>query len=244
MSPPAPTPGVRIPLSTAHAQALEAAIDQWSKSNLIGTELASALQATIAVHDVDGFDWQRFAKYAFRLAVLCLAMALFGIVTNRASPEVLRRWLSTPSRLRAALTAAVAVAVHGYGAMCQWHHPEQVWANEAMHAVGSVLMALAAWQLAVVVEWRADEAKGWEMRQRRSGWEEADKQWWILLLLSVIYGVTGVLTGSNLIWSCGIVAFGTWFGLVPDSMYVVVDVFLPVNLPGHTTVQTALRIPP
>jgi hypothetical protein len=195
-----------IELTPPQAQAVQAALQQWENTNLISSKLASELLATIQVQE-QGFDWQRFAKYTFRLAIICLAIAVVSILADKAFLKLIKRVLELPAWLRSALTGLAAVGVHIWGYQRSIELPLQVWTNEAVHGLGALLFGLAALQLAENVNRKGD------MQNHRINW--------ILLSLAGIYGVTGVITMSNFIWSCGMIVLGTWFGAMTEYVYVI-----------------------
>ncbi|KAI0125662.1 hypothetical protein BJ170DRAFT_632037 [Xylariales sp. AK1849] len=186
-----------ITLNPAQAQAVEAAVQQWSTSNIISNKLASELLASIQVQE-DSFDWQRFAKYTFRVAIICLAIAVVSIVAGNAFLKLIKRVLELPAWLRSTITAAVAAGVHVWGYQRSIDVPLQVWTNEAIHGLGELTVGLAVVQLAEALD--VDEKK------------HPERLNWILLLLAGIYGGTGVITKSNFIWSCGMIVLSGWFG--------------------------------
>ncbi|KAH8676086.1 integral membrane protein [Xylariales sp. PMI_506] len=188
---------VPIQLPSNHARILQAALQQWSRDDLITDSQAEILQSTIQIQE-ESFDWQNFAKYTFRLALICLFIAVTSILADNAFRKLIRSFLALPAWLRSAATAIGATAVHRWGYNRSFNAPTQVWTNESIHGLGALCFGLAAFQLA---EWLdAREAKNF------------DRLNWVLLLLAGIYGATGLLTGSNFIYSCGMVVLGGWFG--------------------------------
>ncbi|KAH6648609.1 hypothetical protein BKA67DRAFT_538631 [Truncatella angustata] len=219
-----PMTETKLTVSSSQARAVQAAIQQWKNQHLVSSSLASQLLETLNVED--SFDWQRFAKYSFRLAIICLAIAIFSILTDDAFLKLIRRVFSIPAWIRSLCTAAVAATVHYWGYLRQLEQPLQVWTNESAHALGGLIVAVAAWQL---FEWLgapkkrrqltyesglSDEEKGRRIQANKDQYAmQLEVIIWIVLLLAVVYGTTGMLTGSNLIWSTALLVLGTWLGV-------------------------------
>lgn len=195
-----------IELTPPQAQAVQAALQQWKNTKLISPKLASELLGTIQVKE-QSFDWERFAKYTFRLAIICLAIAVVSVLADKAFLKLIRRILELPAWLRSAVTGLAAVGVHVWGYQRSIALPLQVWTNEAVHGLGALLFGVAALQLVENIDDKDDRLR--------------EKLNWILLSLASVYGVTGVVTTSNFIWSCGMIVLGTWFGAMTGYLYVI-----------------------
>lgn len=195
----APTTHKKFTTSASQARVIEAAIEQWADRRLISHSLASQLLASINVED--SFDWQRFAKYTFRLAIICVALALLSALLDDAFMRLIEQILAVPAEVRSLITAAIAAAVHYWGYQRQMEKPRQVWANESVHALGGLVIGLAALQLAEACGYFISGAGSRSMQNLN----------WILLLLATVYGTTGLITKSNLIWSTAMIVLGFWF---------------------------------
>ncbi|KAK8045052.1 hypothetical protein PG993_005076 [Apiospora rasikravindrae] len=144
----AAAPRIPLPLELPARQAkvVQAAIDHWASndSRLVSPQLAAQLRASV---EVRGFPWDAFAKYALRLAVLCLVIAVFSALVEDAFARFWRRVREVPPGVRSMLTAAAGGLVHYYAFYRRQQHQQRVFANEAVHAVGALLFAVAALQL-------------------------------------------------------------------------------------------------
>jgi uncharacterized ion transporter superfamily protein YfcC len=220
-----------LQLGARHAQVVHSAIQHWADSNTISQSQAALLSETIVVQ---GFDWEKFAKYTLRLAVLCLAVAVLSIVFEERFIRLLKRLASLPAWVRSAATAKIAVGIHIFAYRRSQHLPEQKYANEAVHGVGALFFALTAFQLLEQLqEWYIQAAKRKESDVSQSKEEEKDDEkarerkkqeaqercrlrnklvQSVLLGLATVYGAVGVLSGSNFIWSCSMLVLGNFFG--------------------------------
>jgi hypothetical protein len=189
----------QIELTAAQADAVQKALRHWSQSKLIPANLASDLLATVQV--VEGqhaFDWEKFAKYSLRLAVICFAIAVISLVFDGIVPKIIKRIMSLSATLRVIATSALAVAVHVAGYQRSLTTPKEIYFNEAIHSLGVLLFALVALQVGVALE--ANKEKNHSILNG------------IELSLAIVYGTVAVLVQSNFIWSCGMILFGNWFG--------------------------------
>lgn len=204
-----------ITLSSSQAHAVQAAIEQWSNQQLISPSLASQLLSTLDIED--SFDWQRFAKYTFRLAIICLTIAVVSILTDDAFMKLLKRVFSIPAWLRSLLTATMAIGVHYWGYQRQVEKPLQIWTNESVHALGGLVVGLAALQLAEtlgVFDAHRSNSHNKYISKARIERKAMNNLLRILFLLSGIYLTTGLVTRSNLLWSFGMIVLGSWLGAV------------------------------
>ncbi|KAI3343622.1 hypothetical protein F4824DRAFT_15160 [Ustulina deusta] len=186
-------------LTAAEADAVRKALQYWSHSKLIHANMVDDLLATVqVVQEQPDFNWEKFAKYTFRLAVICFAIAVLSLVFNNAVPRIIKRILALPSPVRVTATSALAIATHVWGYQRSLTAPQQIYSTEAVHSLGALLFGLAAVQLAVALE--ADKRQNLHVFHN------------IELSLALVYGASAVLVRSNFIWSCGMVVLGAWFG--------------------------------
>lgn len=189
-----------VELTASQARALQSALRQWSSAKLVSPDLVSDLLATVqVVEEKHDFEWQKFAKYAFRLAILCLAFAGLNIIFELVFPRIIDRILALPVVLRLITTVGAAIAVHAWGYQRSLAKPAERHLNEAIHSLGALVFALAAMQLGKHLECG--------IRTNREVFYA------ILISLASTYGVVAVLVKSNLIWSCGMILLDTWFSL-------------------------------
>ncbi|KAI0460637.1 hypothetical protein F5B21DRAFT_452578 [Xylaria acuta] len=189
----------QLELTAAQADAVQKALRYWSRSKLVSTELVGDLLATIqVVEEEHSFNWDKFAKYTFRLAVICLTIAIVSLVFDEAVPRIIRRILALPATVRVTATSALAVTVLVWGYQRSLTTPQQLYFNEAIHSLGALLFGLAALQLSAALE-----ADGRESRRIFHNIE---------LSLAIVYALSAVLVQSNFIWSCGMIVLGIWLG--------------------------------
>ncbi|KAI8626891.1 hypothetical protein F5Y19DRAFT_444956 [Xylariaceae sp. FL1651] len=188
-----------IDLTAAQADAVQKALRHWSHSKLISSNLVSDLLATIqVVEEPHTFNWERFAKYTFRFAIICFAIAVVSLVFDNVFKKIIKRILALSATMRIIVTSGLAVAMHVWGLQRSIMVPQQQYLNEATHSLGAMLFALTALQLSSTLETNRPENSHILHR--------------IELSLAVVYGSVAVLVQSNFIWSCGMIILGTWFG--------------------------------
>ncbi len=219
-----------IVLEPNQAEGLQSAVQQWSSANIISSKLAAELLSTIEIQE-HSFDWERFAKYSFRLAVLCLAVAVASLIFDKLFLKFMKRLVNLPPALRSAFTAASAIAVHVRAFQRSLDVPQQIYFIEAIHGVGAILFALAALQLGEAIDRWFETAKektgsvekpngknghSPESQKNASRSKAPDHRDAVLklpmLLLFMVYGATGMLAKSNFIWSCGMLVFAAYLG--------------------------------
>lgn len=220
-----------LELGARHAEVVRSAIRHWVDTSTISETQASQLADTIVVQ---GFDWQKFAKYTLRLAVLCLVVAVSSIVFEERFARIYRRIVALPPWLRGAATGVIAVGIHVFAHQRSERLPEQIYANEAIHGVGALFFALAAFQLLEHLKdsfTRAAKSKGASASQSKEEYEDYEKArerkqsearerkrlkhnliQCVLLGLAIVYGTVGILSRSNFIWSCCMLVLGNVCG--------------------------------
>ncbi|KAI1354509.1 hypothetical protein F5Y01DRAFT_273027 [Xylaria sp. FL0043] len=201
----------QLELTAAEADAVYRALRYWSHSKLISADIADQLLETVqVVHEQQhGFNWEGFAKYTFRLAVVCLAIAIISLIFDNVVPRIIERIieriLALPSSVRITATSALAIAAHAWGyqrSLAASSLRQQTYSNEAIHSLGALLFGLAALQLATALE--ADKDENLHVLHN------------IELSLALVYGISAVMVQSNFIWSCGMVVLGVLFGSWTD----------------------------
>ncbi|KAI1094465.1 hypothetical protein F5B19DRAFT_490301 [Rostrohypoxylon terebratum] len=195
-----------VRLTASQAQTVKSALQQWSKVKLINPDLVPDLLTTIQIiEEGHGFPWQKVAKYAFRLAILSLIVAIFGIIFDDVLPKLVKKFLDLPIAVRLTIESGVAIMVHTWGYQRSLVQPEQRYLNEAIHCVGAFVFALAALDLASYLE----SDKDWNRDGLLS----------ILIGLASIYGLVAATVNSTFIWSFGIILLGIWFGSISDEAH-------------------------
>lgn len=220
-----------LELGARHAEVVQSAIRHWVESSTISQSQASLLADTIVVQT---FDWEKFAKYTLRLAVLFFVVAVTSVVFEKRFVRIFRRLVELPPWLRGAATGAIAVGIHLVAHQRSQRLPEQKYANEAIHGVGALFFALAAYQLLEQLnEWftpsmksdigdasqskeeEKDDEKAREKRERevrdRKRLQSNSIQC-VILGLATVYGAVGILSRSNFIWSCCMLVLGNFCG--------------------------------
>lgn len=222
-------------LGARHAEVVQSAIKHWAESSTISEDQASLLVDTIVVK---GFDWEKFAKYTLRLAILCLVVAVTSVVFEKSFLRFYRRLVALPPWLRGSTTDLIGVGVHIFAHQRSQRLPKQKYGNEAVHGVGALLLALAAFQLleqledsfkhsTQAVERAASESKVEEQdderSQKRKKREAKERKQLkrnmvqcVALGLAAVYGAVGILSTSNFIWSCSMMVLGYCCGGMAD----------------------------
>ncbi|KAI1173308.1 hypothetical protein F4777DRAFT_457149 [Nemania sp. FL0916] len=186
-----------LSLTATQADTVQKAVRYWSRSNLISSTLAKDLLGTIqVVEEKHDFDWDKFAKYTFRLAIICFAIAVLTLIFDDVVPKLIKRIIALPASIRITITSALGIAIHIVGYQHSLTTPQQPYLTEAIHSLGALFFGLSALQLFKVYEGKNADVAG-----HRVG-----------LALALVYGATAVLVKSTFIWTCAVIVFGVWFG--------------------------------
>jgi K+-sensing histidine kinase KdpD len=220
----------RLELGARHAEVVQSAIQHWLDTQLLSESEATQLADSITIRT---FDWEKFAKYTLRLAIICLVIAVSSVVLEASFIRLYRRIVALPAWLRGAITALMAVAVHVFAYDRSVKMPRQKYANEGIHAVGALLFALAALQ---VIEQLNESYQQRVKSQGSDGQSEAEKEdeeaarqrrikedrersrlignaiWAVSLGLAAVYATVALLSKSTLIWTCAIMVTSSCIG--------------------------------
>lgn len=212
-----------LELGARHAEVIKSAIKHWVESGSISQDQASLLTDTVVVQS---FDWEKFTKYTLRLAVLCLVVAVTSVVFEDGFLKIYRHLVALPPLMRATITCAIALGFHVVAHRRSRRQPEQTYSNEAIHAIGAIFLALAAFQLIEQLHHLYEQTSQHQENKGCHPSSEADRLdqqrerkkllehsiMGVLFGLATVYGATGVLSSSNLIWSCSMTLLGYCFG--------------------------------
>lgn len=164
---------------------------QWKTEGLLPEAQAGLLANTI---EVQPFDWRRLAKYSFWVALICIVTAVSAAFADRVLIELLERLFEAPHLVKCAGMSALAAGLYWWGTTRRTKHPDRSYSNEAILFLGVLATAAAIYELGRVL----DTGSG---------------HFSLLLLLScIVYGVLGVVMGSNLVWVFALASLGGWMG--------------------------------
>jgi hypothetical protein len=203
-----PLLNARIKLNSNETQLVQSLLEQWRHRQLLSPVICSQLLGTI--EEQDPFDWHRLAKYTFRLSLVCLIIAAISLIFDSAFLELIEKVLEINAYTRAAITMAFSVGIHYLAYRRSQKLPTEVWTNEAIHAVGAIVVSLAALQLAEAVH---------GLKMYNGGVIDVRGRW-VMWLLACAYALIGIATTSNFIWSCGMLTMGIWTAFWVPQRYV------------------------
>lgn len=220
-----------LELGARHAEVVQSAIQHWLDTQLLTPDSATQLTDSITIRT---FDWEKFAKYTLRLAIICLVIAVSSVVLEASFIRIYRRIVALPAWLRGAITALMAVGIHVFAYDRSVKLPRQMYANEGIHAIGALLFALAALQ---VIEQLNDlyyermkrsqgsdeqseaEKEDEEAARQRRIKEDKERSrlignaiWAVSLGLAAVYATVALLSKSTLIWTCAIMVTSSCIG--------------------------------
>lgn len=216
-----------LELGARHAEVVQAALQHWLRSNALSESQATQLADTIVVQT---FDWEKFAKYSLRLAVLFLVVAVSSVVFEKGFLRIYRRIVALPPAVRGAATGVIAVGVHLLAYQRSQTLPQQKYANEAIHAIGAMFFALAAFQLLEQLhesfersrtcegedasQSKAEDGNDEKSRERKKKETKERERLMrnalqgVMLGLATVYATVALASKSNLIWSFAMLVFG------------------------------------
>jgi len=173
------------------AAAVRKAIADWRQGGMIDTALAQRLDQSI---QITRMDWQKLARYAFLVAIICTAISTVSFITDGYLMALLHRLLHMSHAGRCVALFVVAAAIYAAGFRRRRVHPQKVFSNEAVLFFGVLATAAAVVELGEAL-----------------GDHGADPS--LLILLScAVYAVIGFVFRSSLVWLFALVSLGGWLG--------------------------------
>lgn len=200
----------RISLSRKHHAIVTRAVEWWHASGVIDADTRTRLTASISIAP---FDWQRTARYAFGVAILCLVIAVSALLADRVLMELLARIFNAPAAAKCAFFAGASAAIFWYGLFLRKKHPHRVYRNESVFFLGVLALAAAIFFLGVAI----DTGTGHYPL--------------LFLLASVLYALLGLWFPSALVWVFGLLSLGAWMGTETGYVSGHGMYFLGMNFP-------------
>jgi len=205
-----PHPPQRINLPRKHHGIVTQVVDRWREHGVIDEPTRERLKSSLAI---SAFDWQRTARYAFIVAIVCLVIAVGAVLADKVLLALLNRLFNAPAAVKCGFFALIAAGFFRYGLKRRGRQPERVYSNESVFFLGVLALAAAVFFLGVAI----DTGSG-----RYSV---------LFLIASVLYALLGLWFPSALVWVFGLLSLGAWMGtetgyLSGHGMY-----FLGMNYP-------------
>lgn len=179
-----------IEANKKQAKILEDALEQWQQDNLLSPEQAEQLKNHILVPP---FDWQKLARYAFILAIICVVGAVLSILADKFLLEFLFDWIGVEwgGCIFFSLLATIFLV---WGGKKKSHPLEKKLSSEALLAVGGIFAGAAIGLFGSAI----DTGSG---------------HFSILLLMAgVLYGVLAWVYHSVALWYLLLISSTAWFG--------------------------------
>lgn len=191
-------------------QFLSEIIKRWETDETISGETAEKLRNSFSVKP---FDWKRLAKYSFWIAIICGAIALQALITDRSLIEQIEKLFTSSDAGLCISFVLLAGAAYFLGFKRRRRKPEKIFSNEFIIFSGVLFTAASVGYLG-------------RMLDSDSG------HFSLLFLLSfVIYGIIGLWLRSKLVWIFAIISFGSWFGTETGYVSGWGAYFLGMNYP-------------
>jgi hypothetical protein len=200
----------RIALPRKQHAVVVRTIGRWRENAVIDEAADARLRASLSIA---AFDWQRTARYAFVVAIVCLVISVGAIVADDVLMRLLRRLFNSPAAVKCAIFAAVSAAIFWSGLRLRKKHPHRVYSNEAVFFLGVLALAMSILFLGVAID-------------TGSGHYSL-----LFLLASVLYALLGLWFPSALVWVFALLSLGTWMGTETGYVSGYGMYFLGMNYP-------------
>ena len=185
-------------------------VDRWLDAGVIDAQASAKLKNSLAIAT---FDWQKTARYAFIIAVICFVIAVSAVVADRMLMALLERLFSAPALAKCAVFAALAAGIFWGALSIRRRHPHRVYSTEAIFFIGVLALAVSVYFLGVAVGRGSDHYAP------------------LFLLASVLYALLGLWFPSALVWVFALVSLGAWMGTETGYMAGYGAYFLGMNYP-------------
>ena len=118
-------------------------LNQWEKEDLLSSELACKLKDSI---EVETFDWQKLAKFAFWFAIFCFVISagsfVLGPIFKKLVAFISHLFKFIDPKLCSAFAAAgIASLFYFWGLKRRSTHPKTIYKNQAVFFLGILATA-------------------------------------------------------------------------------------------------------
>lgn len=185
-------------------------IERWQDSGVIDHETGARLAASVTSAPL---DFQRSARYAFIIAIICLVIATFALMADRMLMKLLLRLFAAPAAVKCTFFGLVSAALFVYGLGLRNRQPHRVYSNESVFLLGGLALAAALYFLGETLDLGAD-------RYSR-----------LLLLACALYGLLGLWFPSALVWVFGLLCLSGWMGAETGYLSGYGMYYLGMNYP-------------
>ncbi|MDR1708442.1 MAG: DUF2157 domain-containing protein, partial [Candidatus Accumulibacter sp.] len=188
----------RIALPRKQHRIVTRVLDRWRDEEVIDEGTRARLADSISIQP---FDWQKTARYAFIVAVVCFVIAVGALVADHVFYELFG-WLygvfealfESTDAAKCAFLSVVAALLFWFGLHFRKKHPQRIYSNEAVFFVGVLAVAWAIAHLGLAL------ATG-------SGHYSL-----LFLLAAGLYAALGLWLPSALVWVFALLSLGAWLG--------------------------------
>jgi|GEM_PF-31482 uncharacterized membrane protein len=185
-------------------------VAQWQDNGVIDAATGHQLRASLTIAT---FDWQKTARYAFSIAIVCLVIAAGAVAADKVLAELLMRIFKAPAIGKCAFFAVAAAGLFQYGLFLRKKYPHRVYSNEAVFFLGVLTLAGAVFYLGVAVDTGSGHFS------------------LLFLIASVLYALLGLWFPSALVWVFGLLSLSGWMGTETGYVSGYGAYFLGMNYP-------------
>jgi hypothetical protein len=185
-------------------------IERWKEAGTIDDQTAERLNNSIVVVP---FDWQRTARYAFVVSIVCLLIAVGAVLADEVLLEFLQQIFNSPAIVKCLFFSFVAAGIFWYGLRLRKQHPHRVYRNEAVFFLGVLALAAAVLFLGFAIDTGSGHYSS------------------LFLIASILYAILGLWFSSKLIWVFALLSLGTWMGTETGYVSGRGMYFLGMNYP-------------
>ena len=200
------------------------AIARWRQTEVIDEAMALRLTGSITV---SSFDWQRVARYAFIISLICLVIAIGATLADEALMEIIRQIFDIPDISKCLIFVAVSAGIFRFGVFLRQARPQKIYRNEGVFFLGLLALSVAVYFLGLTF-----------------GVASGTYPFLLFLVLvlpllaAILYALLGLWLASPLVWVFALVSFGSWIGT--QTGYDSGIYFLGMNFPLRLAILGAV----
>ena len=177
-------------------RSVQKALNYWQQQNLLDDLLHQTLQNSL---EEKKFDWQKLAHYTFLVAVSCMVMALYTVLTDKELVTLIQHLFDAPYLVKSGFFLLVAGGLFGWGIKICKKTPERTVSYETLYFSGVMSIAGSLFFLGAYL----DTGSG---------------HFSILILLgAIIYLMIGGLISSPLVWVLGLISLA--IGITAETSF-------------------------
>ena len=197
-------------VNKSQEKTLRLSLKYWHKAGLIDDKTMASLEKTI---QTQLFDWKKVVKYSFWVSLACIVISIGAVLADERLIRLLQAIFNASHLTKFVILSILSGSIYWIGFTRSKEEPGKRFSNEAILFLGVLTTAGSVYQFGRILNLSLNHVDI------------------LLLLSSIVYGVLGLYSKSNLIWIFSLFSLGSWMGAETGYMSGWGAYYLGMNYP-------------